>query len=56
VNDIQLAAIAMGIDPPLFPSVAHLTCVGCGKLIEGEAYDTNEGWLCAECAVPEVKP
>jgi hypothetical protein len=49
VNDAQRAAIAMGVDLPLFPSAFRLVCVGCSQAIDGEAHDTNDGWLCNEC-------
>jgi hypothetical protein len=49
MNDVQMAAIAMGIDIPLFPTLAHLVCVGCGIPITGEAHDDDSGWLCDDC-------
>lgn len=47
---IQEAALAMGIEPPLFPSILHLTCIGCDEAIEGPAFQDDAGWLCENCA------
>ena len=51
MNDIQLAAINMGVGPPLFPTLAYLTCENCkGRIVE-RAEETEEGyWLCETCA------
>lgn len=49
MNDVQHAALAMGIELPLFPTLAYLTCAGCAKRIETEAHDSDDGWLCDDC-------
>ena len=51
MNEIWQAAINMGIDLPLFPTKAHLTCELCGKPIEHDAQETEDGyWLHYDCA------
>lgn len=53
MNVIQEAALMVGIDVPLFPTIFHLICAGCSVVIVANGEPIDEGWLCKFCAAQE---